>query len=89
MFMSLQGVGRNFRVPYYGRCRRGVALRRTVDILLSEPEPAPGGGPRAGRQRDLRQAVHAPAPGTGAECAAVPRCVRVMYRTLGGAAPTD
>ncbi|GAA3494356.1 hypothetical protein GCM10019016_014560 [Streptomyces prasinosporus] len=77
-------------LAYDGRRRRGVALCRTVDILLSPPEPAPGGRPVTGPAGETFGKQCTPAPyGAGAECAAVPRRLARKLITLGGAAPTD
>ncbi|CAK7285028.1 conserved hypothetical protein [Streptomyces misionensis JCM 4497] len=75
MIMSTQGSTADFAVPYHRRRRRGVALRRTVDILLSQPEPAPGGGPAGAASETFGKQCMSASTGADAECAAVPRCL--------------
>ncbi|GHD98307.1 hypothetical protein GCM10010339_04960 [Streptomyces alanosinicus] len=67
----------NFHIPYDGERRRGVALRRTVDILLSQPEPAPGGGLARAAGETFGKQCTPVSRDTGAECAAMPRCHRI------------
>ncbi|GAA4795224.1 hypothetical protein GCM10023220_22030 [Streptomyces ziwulingensis] len=80
-------------VAYHGRRRRGVALRRTVDILLSSSEPAPGGRTRT-RDRPARPSASSARPcpsGAGGPCAAAAgvSCVEGFGALSVGAAPTD
>lgn len=73
-------------VAYDGRRRRGVALRRTVDILLSSSEPAPGGRSRTRPASEtFGQAVHARARTAGRSvcCRAEVSCVKAQHSRRG------